>query len=163
MVVADDKAGAEKQVNAEFTGLARRFADAYPDTDKRFTAGLVEPLIKTYTPKPLRAKELAIRSSLGATRVRLVRQMLTESLLVASIGAALGIGLAYLSIDWLTATVRNLDTPPPSWITFDVDARVLAVTVVATIGAALASGLLPAWMASRNNVVEVLRGERPCI
>jgi len=177
------------QVNAEFTGLARRFADAYPDTDKRFTAGLVEPLIKTYTPKPLRAtlwtmlgfclgvlliacvnvmnmqfaratlraKELAIRSSLGATRVRLVRQMLTESLLVASIGAALGIGLAYLSIDWLTATVRNLDTPPPSWITFDVDARVLAVTVVATIGAALASGLLPAWMASRNNVVEVLR------
>ena len=70
----------------------------------------------------LRAKELAVRSSLGATRMRLVRQMLTESLLVAGIGAVVGIALAYASIDWLSATVRNLENPPPSWITFDVDA-----------------------------------------
>ena len=70
----------------------------------------------------LRAKELAVRSSLGATRLRLVGQMLTESLLVAGIGAVVGIGLAYLSIDWLSATVRNLENPPPAYITFDVDA-----------------------------------------
>ena len=105
----------------------------------------------------LRGKELAVRSSLGATRLRLVRQMLTESLLVATVGAAVGIGLAYASIDWLTATVRNLENPPPSWITFDVDGPVLVFTVLATIAAAVFSGLLPAMMSSRANAADVLR------
>ncbi len=105
----------------------------------------------------LRAKELAVRSSLGATRVRLIRQMLTESLLVAGIGALLGVGLAYVATDWLSATVRALENPPPSWITFDVDARALGFTVVATFAAAVMSGLLPAWMSSRANAVEVLK------
>src|SRR5205085_322559 len=105
----------------------------------------------------LRAKELAVRSSLGATRTRLLRQMLTESLLVAGIGALVGIVLAYASIDWLSATVSNLENPPPSWITFDVDAPVLAFTVLSTIAAAIFSGLLPAWISSRANAVDVLR------
>jgi predicted permease len=105
----------------------------------------------------LRAKELAVRSSLGATRLRLMRQMLTESLLVAAIGATAGIGLAYFAIDWLQTTVRNLDNPPPSYIRFDVDATVLAFTVAATLVAAVASGLLPAWMSSRANANVVLR------
>ena len=177
------------QANAEFTLLARRFAEAYPETNKPFNTGLVEPLIKTFTPRPLRgtlltmlgfcvgvlliacvnvmnmqfaratlrAKELAIRSSLGATRVRLIRQMLTESLLIAGIGATVGVALAYGSISWLSATIRSLDTPPPSYITFDVDALVLAVTVTATIAAAVVSGLVPAWMSSRANANAVLR------
>ena len=177
------------QANAEFNGFAKRFAAAYPDTNKAFDAAQVEPLIKTYTPRPLRgtlwtmlafcggvlliacvnvmnmqfaratlrAKELAVRSSLGATRARLVRQMLTESLLVACIGAALGIGLAYLSVDWLSATMRNLDIPPPSWIVFDIDTWVLSFTVGATLVAALASGLLPAWASARANVVLALK------
>jgi predicted permease len=105
----------------------------------------------------LRAKELAIRSSLGATRVRLIRQMLTESLLVAGLGAAIGIALAYGSTSWLQATIKNLDNPPPAYITFDVDALVLSVTVAATIAAAVLSGLLPAWMSSRANANAVLR------
>ncbi|HXI31350.1 MAG TPA: ABC transporter permease [Vicinamibacterales bacterium] len=177
------------QANAEFNALARRFAEAYPATNKQFNAGRVEPLIKTFTPRPLRgtlltmlgfcvgvlliacmnvmnmqfaratlrAKELAIRSSLGATRIQLIRQMLTESALVASIGEAIGIGLAYLSTDWLQSTIRSLDNPPPSYITFDVDAIVLAVTVGATAIAAIASGLLPAWMSSRADTNAVLR------
>src|SRR5678816_973548 len=76
----------------------------------------------------LRARELAVRSSLGATRARLVRQMLTESLLLAAIGSALGIGLAAVSVDWLSSVIRNLPTPPPSWIRFDLDGPVLAFT-----------------------------------
>src|SRR5262245_23939003 len=64
----------------------------------------------------LRGKELAIRSSLGAGRGRLIRQMLTESLLVAGIGTAVGIALAYGATNWLSSAVRNLDSPPPSWI-----------------------------------------------
>ena len=105
----------------------------------------------------LRAKELAVRSSLGASRMRLVRQMLTESLLVAGIGAIVGIALAYASIDWLSATVRNLENRPPAWITFDVDAPVLLFTVVSTLAAAVLSGLLPALISSRANAVDVLR------
>ena len=177
------------QANAEATTMAKRFAAAYPDSNKRFNTGQVQWLLETYTPRPLRgtlwtmlgfcvgvlliscvnvmnmqfaratlrAKELAVRSSLGASRTRLVRQMLTESLLIAGIGAIVGIALAYASIDWLSATVRNLENPPPSWITFDVDAPVLLFTVLCTIAAAVLSGLLPALMSSRANAVEVLR------
>ena len=105
----------------------------------------------------LRAKELAVRSSLGAGRLRLIWQMLTESLLLSSIGATVGIALSYGSISWLSATVRNLDNPPPSWIVFALDPRALMVTVGATVLAAVASGLLPAWMSSRASTVAVLR------
>jgi predicted permease len=177
------------QANAEATTIARRFAAAYPETNKQFNTGQVQPLLESFTPRPLRgtlwtmlgfcvgvlliscvnvmnmqfaratlrAKELAVRSSLGATRIRLIRQMLTESLLVAAIGATLGIVLAYASIDWLSATVRNLENPPPSWITFDVDAPVLTFTVLATLAAAVFSGLLPALMSSRANAADLLR------
>lgn len=105
----------------------------------------------------LRAKELAIRSSLGAGRVRLIRQMLTESLLLSTIGAIVGTALAYGAIAWLSATVRNLQNPPPSWIVFDMDPKVLTVTIVSTAIAAVASGLLPAWMSSRASAIGVLR------
>jgi putative ABC transport system permease protein len=177
------------QANAEATTIAKRFAAAYPETNKPFNTGQVQRLLDAFTPRPLRgtlwtmlgfcvgvlliscvnvmnmqfaratlrAKELAVRSSLGASRMRLVRQMLTESLLIAGIGAVVGIVLAYASIDWLSATVRNLENPPPSWITFDVDAKVLLFTVLSTVAAAVLSGLLPAVMSSRANAVEVLR------
>jgi predicted permease len=105
----------------------------------------------------LRARELAVRSAVGATRGRLIRQMVTESALLAGGGAVIGIALAYFSLDWLTATLRNWDNPPPSWMTFDLDLRALLCTVGATVVAALMSGLLPAWMASRARVVDVLR------
>ncbi len=73
----------------------------------------------------LRAKELAIRGALGATRWRLVRQMLTESLVVAVFGAIAGVLLAYWSVDMLT---RAMDAQPagsglPYWIQFTIDGR----------------------------------------
>jgi len=105
----------------------------------------------------LRSKELAIRSSLGAGRWRLLRQMLTESLLLASIGALLGIALAYWSTDFLNATARNLTNPIPSWMSFDLDPIVLVGVVVATLLAAAASGAIPAWLASRANAADVLK------
>ncbi len=105
----------------------------------------------------LRARELAVRSSLGATRTRLVRQMLTESLLVATIGAGIGVALSYVTTDWLHRTIRSLDNPPPAYITFDVDGAVLAVSVGAMILAAVVSGLVPAWMSSRDNASAVMR------
>jgi len=105
----------------------------------------------------MRARELAVRSSLGATRGRLIRQMVTESLLVAGIGAVVGVALSYLSLDWLSATLRNMDNPPPAWMTFTLDGAALTVTVVATLAAALGSGLLPAWLSSRMSPAAVLR------
>ena len=177
------------QAQLEFTGFARRFAAAYPETNKVYNEALAEPLLNQFTGAQLRgtmwtmlafcvgvlliacvnvmnmqfaratlrAKELAVRSALGATRSRLIRQMLTESTLLAGAGAIIGIGLAWQSLDWLGATLRNMDNPPPSWMTFELDWPALAITVGATVMAALVSGLLPAWMASRSRVIDVLR------
>jgi predicted permease len=105
----------------------------------------------------VRARELAVRSSLGATRTRVLRQMLTESVLLAAAGAVVGIVLAYFALDWLTATLRNMDNPPPSWMTFEIDFPVLATTVAATVLAVIVSGLLPAWLAVRANAAAILR------
>lgn len=105
----------------------------------------------------LRAKELAIRSSLGATRVRLIRQMLTESLLVAMIGAVFGIGIAAWATDLLDAAVHNSTNPIPAWMTFQLDTNVLFTVVAATTISALISGFVPAWMSSRTSSIEVLK------
>jgi putative ABC transport system permease protein len=105
----------------------------------------------------LRAKELAIRSSLGATRARLVRQMLTESLLLAAIGAVVGVQLAFYAVDLLEATARTLQPPVPAYMSFSIDGRVLVLVVLITVLAAVISGVLPAWMASRASAADVLK------
>src|SRR5213596_1254165 len=83
----------------------------------------------------LRAKELAIRGALGATRWRLVRQMLTESLVVAIFGAVAGILLAYWSVDLLTRVMDGLPSgfALPYWVRFTIDGRVLAFIVGITL------------------------------
>jgi putative ABC transport system permease protein len=107
----------------------------------------------------LRAKELAIRGALGATRWRLVRQMLTESLVVAVFGAVAGILLAYWSVDLLT---RATDALPsgfglPYWARFTVDGRVLAFVVGITLIATIASGLVPALVSAHSNAAEMMK------
>jgi putative ABC transport system permease protein len=105
----------------------------------------------------LRAKELAVRSSLGATRFRLIRQMLTESLLLALVGAAVGIAIALWATDYLNAATHNQANPIPAYITFDIDGRVLAFVVSAAVLSAVASGLIPAWISSRASAVDALK------
>jgi putative ABC transport system permease protein len=178
-----------EQASQEISAFAQHLANQFPDTNKAFKIGLVEPLIKTFTPRPLqglllsmlavcvavlvlactnvmnmqfaratlRAKELAIRSSLGATRSRLIRQMLTESLLIASLGAMVGALCAYWATDAIYETATHLPNPIPAYISFAIDGRVLAFVVVVTMISAIASGVLPAWMASRAHPVEVLK------
>src|ERR1700716_1577689 len=63
----------------------------------------------------LRAKELAIRGALGATRWRLIRQMLTESFLVAAMGAVVGLAMAFWAVDLLVRGTNALPFPLPSW------------------------------------------------
>src|SRR5881296_79457 len=105
----------------------------------------------------LRAKELAIRGALGATRWRLVRQMLTESLLVAVFGAVAGVLLAYWAVDLLARTIKAAPFPPPYWWQFTIDGRVLAFTLVITLVATVVSGLVPAFLSSRGNAAEIMK------
>jgi putative ABC transport system permease protein len=105
----------------------------------------------------LRAKELAIRGALGATRWRLVRQMLTESLLVAMFGAIGGTLLAFWGTDMFDKVVKAAPFPPPYWWRFTIDGRVLAFTLAITLVATIVSGLLPAFLGSRGNPAEVMK------
>src|SRR5712671_5214148 len=105
----------------------------------------------------LRAKELAIRGALGATRWRLVRQMLTESFVVAVFGTVAGVILAYWSVDLLTRAIKAAPQPPPYWWQFTIDGRVLAFTLVITLVATVVSGLVPAFLSSRGNAAEIMK------
>jgi putative ABC transport system permease protein len=105
----------------------------------------------------LRAKELAIRGALGATRSRLVRQMLTESLVVAIFGAIAGTMLAFWGTDMFDKVVKAAPFPPPYWWKFTIDGRVLTFTLLITLLATVVSGLLPAFLSSRGNAAEVMK------
>ncbi len=105
----------------------------------------------------LRARELAIRGALGATRWRIVRQMLTESFLIACLGAVVGVAMAFWGVDLL---VRATSTPQfqlPYWINFSIDAKVLGFTLGAVLLATLVSGLVPALLAARGNASEMMK------
>jgi putative ABC transport system permease protein len=105
----------------------------------------------------LRAKELAIRGALGATRWRLVRQMLTESLVVAGFGAVVGVLLAYWAVDMFVRATSALPFPLPYWVQFTIDGRVLAFTVGITLVATIASGLVPALISAHGNAAEMMK------
>ena len=105
----------------------------------------------------LRAKELAIRGALGATRARIVRQMLTESLLVAALGAFVGVIMAYWAVGLLVRAISALPFPLPYWVSFTIDGPVLAFTVGITLIATMVSGLIPALLSSRANPAEVMK------
>src|ERR1700757_4586200 len=105
----------------------------------------------------LRAKELAIRGALGATRWRLVRQMLTESLVVAVLGTAAGVLLAYWAVDMLVRAFSASPFPLPYWWQFTIDGRVLGFTLIITLVATLVSGLVPAFLSSRGNAAEIMK------
>jgi predicted permease len=101
-----------------------------------------------------RRREFAIRAAVGASTRRLLRQMLTESLVVAAIGGALGIALAYGALD-LILTNAPLDIARLNEVR--IDGRVLAVACGLTLLSALLFGLLPAWRSSRVDPQEGMR------
>jgi macrolide transport system ATP-binding/permease protein len=104
-----------------------------------------------------RQKEIGIRLAIGATRGRLARQLVTESLVMSAIGATAGVLLAW----WLTRVVMALPLPTPVPLAFDlrIDTRVLLFTTVAAVVAGVLAGLAPAFKASKLNVTAEMRGE----
>jgi predicted permease len=94
-----------------------------------------------------RQKEIAVRLSLGASRGRLVRQLLVESVVLASAGGVLGLGVAFAVTRTLLALVPSQGQP--LLISASPDPRILAFTFVVTFATGIVFGLLPAWRASR--------------
>src|SRR5215469_11281948 len=105
----------------------------------------------------LRARELAIRGALGATHWRLVRQMLTESLVVAVFGGIVGVIIAYWALDSFVRSISALPFPRPYYWNFTIDGRVLVFTVGITLLATIVSGLVPAFLSARGNAAEIMK------
>jgi putative ABC transport system permease protein len=100
-----------------------------------------------------RQRELAVRTALGADRLRLIRQLLTESVLLSACGAIPGIGVAYVCVAWLR-TAKGLPVVQANPIS--VEPVVLLFTFGVTLLIGLLFGLMPALQTSRVNLNEVL-------
>ncbi len=105
----------------------------------------------------LRAKEVGVRTALGASRGRILAQFLTEPLVLGATGAALGLGLAHLGIGAFERAIAS--TEPPFWFDFGIDGQVLIFVMGVTLVATLLSGVMPAIRASNANVNEVLKDD----
>ncbi|HTS47264.1 MAG TPA: ABC transporter permease [Bryobacteraceae bacterium] len=102
-----------------------------------------------------RSREIAIRLAIGAGRARLVRQLLIESLVLASLGALLGLGFAYIGIRFLRGI--PIPTDLPVVLAFQLDHRVMLFSFFVAIASALAFGLAPAWQAGKTDLVSTLK------
>jgi putative ABC transport system permease protein len=103
-----------------------------------------------------RTREVAIRAAVGATRGRLIRQMLTESVLLATIGGAGGALIASWSIKLFSEAIAPeaaLTGGMPFWVNFNFDVRVLGMLVGLAVLAALLIGLAPALQSTRGDLV----------
>ncbi len=104
-----------------------------------------------------RQREISIRLAVGAARGRLVRQLLTESVLLGLLGAAVGVLLAA----WLTRLLATFELPLPIALSLDLrlDARVLGFTILVALATGVLAGLAPALKATRGNLVSDLKGD----
>ena len=106
-----------------------------------------------------RTREISIRRALGASRGRLVRQLLTEGMLMAALGGIAGVLLA----SWVTGLLSSFHPPTDIPLLFDFrpDVRVLVFTFFIAIATGVIFGLAPALQVSRPDLVSALKGEEP--
>lgn len=177
------------QADAEEDAIGRRLATQYPDSNATTTATVlaldrlgVDDLKPTLmillyvvgfvlliacvnvanlslARSATRRKEIAVRRALGAGRLRVMRQLLTESLLLAAVGCAVGLALAYVSLTLIERALpdqlkylpfRPIETIP-------MDARVFAFALVVTCVTAVLFGIAPAFSAERTDANEALK------
>jgi len=106
-----------------------------------------------------RLREIAIRTAMGASRGRIVAQLLTENIVLAAAGGAFGV---LLGAACLRAMVSRIPVVMPQWITFSLDWRFAVFCVVMTGAAALLFGLAPALQASAVDIRGSLQGTAAC-
>jgi putative ABC transport system permease protein len=173
-----------QQAQAEMALIAERLALQYPDTNKEIGAAVVPLrdhfagdvrfslilllascggvlLIACANVSQLllarattRERELSVRAALGASRWRLARQVLTESVLLAFMGSAAGVVLAYWLVDVVAASIP---IELPFWIRIDLNPSVLAFSIVVSCLTALLAGSLPALQAARVEISQSLK------
>jgi predicted permease len=105
-----------------------------------------------------RRRDTAVRLALGASRAQLVRQLLIETIAVFVPGGAAGLILARWMTSLLVAMLPSI--PVPLALALPLDARIAAFGLAVTFAAAVATGLLPAFQASKPGLVEALKGDR---
>jgi putative ABC transport system permease protein len=181
-------AATEKSSNAEIATIASRMADAWPETNRGRRAVVIPDLryrlqqagtnglallaivllvvlISSVNVANLllsragaRGKEMAIRLALGASRGRLIRQLMTENFLLGIVGLAAGLAIGSLLISILPALIVQ---PPGLYraIDFQFDSRVLVFSLIVSIATIVFFGLAPAWMSARPDLVPALKGE----
>ena len=169
---------------AEMDEIARNLAVAYPEADaghniklvsmKDDLVGNVQPLLLVLlgavgfllliacanvanlllARSVSRSREFAIRSALGASHARMIRQLLTESTLLSAIGSALGLLLAYCGMKTL---LKALPTALPRSGEISLDSTVLLFAIVLSLATGLAFGFAPALKATRTSLQEVMK------
>jgi predicted permease len=104
----------------------------------------------------VRQREIAVRAAFGAGRARLVRQLLTESVMIGLLGGALGVVLAYWGVRWIEVAFPA-DHPPPYWVHLRLDGPVLLYTLAIAVATGLLFGLAPALQALKTDLHETLK------
>ncbi len=109
-----------------------------------------------------RSSEIAIRLSIGAGRGRVVRQLMTESLIVALAGGVAGLLVAYGGV--LLLKTFSVPNDPPNVLGAELDWRVVQFSMLAALGSCVFFGLAPAWQTARTDFVSALKsgGDRAC-
>jgi len=104
-----------------------------------------------------RARDVAVRTALGAGRSRIIRQMLVEGLILSGIGALGGLALSTVGIGFFNRAI--VDTNPPFWIDIRIDTTVPAFVTGIAVFAAIVSSLIPALRATRQDINSLLKDE----